>query len=225
MKRTLKHKERCHPPNDHSGFTQTLTMTELKTAPRKLKLHKAPGSDQITNEMIINLGSNGMAVLLRLINITWKTGFRSNYTTEDQLIRLTQKIQNEFQMNKDTIAVFVVLEKAYDKVWRQGLFIKMRDAGIHSSMYRWIKNFLTDRTIATQIEGVTSTKECLKEGIPQGSSLSCTLFTLYINDIVKYLPDTHTALYADDLVLWSTSANMYSAQANVNTSLRNLWTY
>ena len=90
-------------------------------------------------------------------------------------------------------------------------------------MYRWIKNFLTDRTIATQIEGVTSTKECLKEGIPQGSSLSCTLFTLYINDIVKYLPDMHSALYADDLVLWSTSANMYSAQANVNTSLRNLW--
>ena len=96
-------------------------------------------------------------------------------------------------MNKDTIAVFVDLEKAYDKVWRQGLFIKMRDAGIHSNMYRWIKNFLTDRTIATQIEGVTSTKECLKEEIPQGSSLSCTLFTLYINDIVKYLPDTHTA--------------------------------
>ena len=75
-------------------------------------------------------------------------------------------------MNKDTIVVFVDLEKAYDKVWRQGLFIKMRDAGIHSNMYRWTKNFLTDRTIATQIEGVTSTKECLTEGIPQGSSFS-----------------------------------------------------
>ena len=49
-----------------------------------------------------------------------QAGFRSNYTTEDQLIRLTQKIQNGFQMNKDTIAVFVDLEKAYDKVWRQG---------------------------------------------------------------------------------------------------------
>ena len=72
---------------------------------------------------------------------------------------------------------------------------------------------------------MTSTKECLKKGILQGRSLSCTLFTLYINDIVKYLPDTHTTLYADDLVLWSTSANMYSAQANVNTNLRNLWTY
>ena len=77
-------------------------------------------------------------------------------------------------------------------------------------MYRWIKNFLTDRTIATQIEGVTSTKECLKEGIPQGSSLNCTLFTLYISDIVKYLPDTHTALYGDDLVLWSTGIKQQS---------------
>ena len=71
MKRNLKHKE--HLPNDHSGFTQALTMTELKAALRKLKLHKAPGSDLVTNEMIINIGSNGMAVLLRLINITWKT--------------------------------------------------------------------------------------------------------------------------------------------------------
>ena len=59
-----------------------------------------------------------------------QAGFRSNYTTEDQLMRLTQKMQNGFQMNKDTIAVFVDLEKAYDKVWRQGLFIKMRDGNI-----------------------------------------------------------------------------------------------
>ena len=76
----------------------------------------------------------------------WQAGFRSNYATEDQLIRLTQYIHNWFQLNKDTIAVFVDLEKVYDKIWRQGLFIKMRDAG----MYRWISNFLTDRTIATQ---------------------------------------------------------------------------
>ena len=160
MKRNLKHKERRHPPNNHSGFTQALAMTALKAALRKLKPHKAPGSDQITIEMIINLGSNGMTVLLRLINSTrktgqlpkdWKTavlipllkknkpksapssnrpislisclgklverminerlnwwlehnniitpcqaGFISNYTTEEQLIRLTQKIKNGF---------------------------------------------------------------------------------------------------------------------------------
>ena len=51
-------------------------------------------------------------------------------------------IQNE-QRNDCRIKNVVDLEKAYDKVWKQGLFIKMRDAGIHSNMYRWIKNFWT----------------------------------------------------------------------------------
>ena len=69
----------------------------------------------------------------------------------------------------------------------------MRDAGIHSNMYRWITNILTDK------ESYQS-KECLKEGILQGR----VLFTLYINDIVKYLPDTCRA---------------YSAQAHVNGSV------
>ena len=70
-------------------------MTELKAALRKLKLHKAPGSDKITNEMIINLGSNGMAVLLRLINITWKTGQlpKDTLTEEEQTEKCTIQLQ------------------------------------------------------------------------------------------------------------------------------------
>ena len=59
-----------------------------------------------------------------------QAGFRSSYTAEHQLNILTQEIQNGFQMNKNSIAVFVDLQKSYDKVWRQGLFIKMRDVGI-----------------------------------------------------------------------------------------------
>ena len=98
-------------------------------------------------------------------------------------------------MKQDTIAVFIDLEKSYDQIWRQVIFIMMRNACIPSNMYRWIKTFLMSRTITIQIEGVASRKECLKEGISQASSLSGTLFTMYIKDIAKYLPDTHTALY------------------------------
>ena len=123
-----------------------------------------------------------------------QAGFRSNYTTEHQLIRLTQTIG--FPMNKDTNGD---LEKSYDKVWRQGLFTNMRDSGIHTNIQRWTNTFPADsRTTATQTEGVTSSNECLKEGIPQGSSFTSTPFPLYI---VKYLPDKHAALYADDIVL------------------------
>ena len=41
MKRNLTHKERSHPPNIHSGFTQALTMAELKAELIKLKPHNA----------------------------------------------------------------------------------------------------------------------------------------------------------------------------------------
>ena len=76
-------------------------------------------------------------------------------------------------MNKDTIAVFVDLETAYDKVWRQGLLIKMRDAGIHSNMYRSIKNFLTDRTVATKTVLDTNKR------VPQGRDTARELTQLH----------------------------------------------
>ena len=70
-------------------------------------------------------------------------------------------------------------------------------------MYRWIKNLLTDRTIATQTESHKNNSASMK-GYRKGAHSSCTLYTLYSNDIVKYLPDTYAALYADAVVhVWS----------------------
>ena len=125
MKRNLKHKERCHPPNDHSGFTQALTMTDLKATLRKLKLHKAPGSDQITNEMIINLGSNGMAVLLRLINITWKTGQLPKDWKTAVLIPLLKKNKpksapSSYRPISLTSCIGKLVERMIKSVWTGG---------------------------------------------------------------------------------------------------------
>ena len=85
-------------------------------------------------------------------------------------------------MNKDTIAVFVDLEKSYDKVGRQGLFIKMRDVGMYSNMYRRIKNLLMDRTIATQTESHKQ-NSASRKGYRKGAhsavpSTRCTSMTL-----------------------------------------------
>ena len=122
-------------------------------------------------------------------------------------------------MNKDAIGD---LEKSYDKVWSLGLFIKVRVVDINSNMHRWTNNFPAKcRTTVIQTEGVTSTKQCVKEGISQGSSFSSTLFPLYI---VKYLPDTHAALYADDNVLVSAGklkvAMLILTGMPINSSLR-----
>ena len=153
-----------------------------------------------------------------------QAGFRRGKCTEDQLFRLTQSIKDGFQSKKHTLAVFVDLQQAYDRVWRKGLLMKMTDIGIHGKVYTWIKSFLTNRTIQTKVNDALSSKEVLEEGLPQGSCLSCTLFLVYIKDMEEVL-DIVIALYADDLVLWVTRSDIFDAASCMRTELKKLEKY
>ena len=106
-----------------------------------LKKNKAKSDHPATKPTSLTSYIGALVEKIIIVRLNWwlerniiitpcQAGFRSSYIPEDQLNILTQEIQNGFQMNKNMIAVFVDLEKSYDKVWRQGLFIKMRDVGI-----------------------------------------------------------------------------------------------
>ena len=95
---------------------------------------------------------------------------------------------------------------------------------IHGNLYNWVKNYLTDRTIQTKVNHGISSKEILEEGLPQGSSLSSTLFLIFINDITKDLK-CENALYADDLVLWSTQKKAGTCAILLNEDLKRLEAY
>ena len=74
---------------------------------------------------------------------------------------------------------------------------------MHGNLYNWVKNYLIDKATQTKINNAISSKQILEEGLPQGFSLCSTLFFNFINDLTKDLK-CQKALYADDLVLWST---------------------
>ena len=158
-----------------------------------------------------------------LINDT-QAGFRKGCRTEDQLFRLVQGVQQGFKEGKHTFGVFVDLQQAYDKVWRKGLLIKMQRLGIKGFMYKWIQAFLNNRTIATKHNGYTSSKKTLEEGLPQGSPLSCTLFLIYINDLPQQLK-VSKAMFADDLVIWTTDKYPILAKAKLQRDLHMLHAY
>ena len=148
-----------------------------------------------------------------------QAGFRRQSRTEDQLFRLAQNVIDGFQDKKSTTAVFINLQQAYDRIWRKGLLIKMKKMGIHGKMLKWIQAFLTNRTIQTPLNGETLSKFTMEEGLPQGSSLSCTLFLIFINDLPELLK-TEKALFADDLVIWTTDKYSRLAQNKLNRALR-----
>ena len=64
-----------------------------------------------------------------------QSGFRKNRSTENQVILLTQDVENLFQQKMKTLSVFVDLTKAFDKVWKEGLFFKLLKKRVCGNMY------------------------------------------------------------------------------------------
>ena len=58
------------------------------------------------------------------------SGYRKHRSTEDQLALLAQEIENALQETKQTVTVFYYLSKAFDKVWREGLLLKVLNTGV-----------------------------------------------------------------------------------------------
>ena len=45
------------------------------------------------------------------------------------------------------------LSKAFDKVWKKGLLLKLLNLGVAGNMYRWIESFLQHRTAKVKLDG------------------------------------------------------------------------
>ena len=64
--------------------------------------------------------------------------FGPNRSTEDQVAYIAQEVEDAFRDKKHTLAVWVDMEKALDKVWREGLKLKLKRCGVFAKLYTWI---------------------------------------------------------------------------------------
>ena len=147
-----------------------------------------------------------------------QAAFRQVQSTEDQIIYIAQAIANAFKDKKHTLALWIDLEKAFDKVWREGLKLKMQQCGIAGRMYKWISLYRHNWKARTQIKHHQSRKQALRQGIPQGGVLSPTVFLTFIKDITdKLLKNVQEAIYADDFAL--RFSEEYASTANYRLQL------
>ena len=94
------------------------------------------------------------------------------------------------------IAVFVDIKKAYDMVWRHGLLEKIYKLGIRGHMFNFIERFISGRTFKVNVGGSFSPVTDLENGIPEGSVIAPTLFSIYINDLATAMADDNFFLKA-----------------------------
>ena len=161
------------------------------------------------------------------ILIEEQAGFRKGRCTEDQITLIAQEIEDGFQVKKHTVVVWVDMEKAFDRVWREGLLYKLKDCGVCGNMYKWMGQYLHNRKARVRSQYHKSRSEDLRHGVPQGGILSPTLFTIFVNDIQSILPKgVQGALYADDMAMWTTEEHIGTAQIRLQEALDNItkWT-
>ena len=134
-----------------------------------------------------------------------QAGFRADRSTEDQIGRLIQNIQDGWNASKPakrTVATLYNFSRAYNKVWKESLLTKLYKAQILKCMIMWIKGFLYDRLARVKIRNTTSPYRTFREGLPQGSVLAPTLFLVWISDIHEDMPtEVEKYLFADDLAI------------------------
>jgi hypothetical protein len=89
-------------------------------------------------------------------------------------------------------AIFIDLAKAFDMV----------DQGVLGSL-AWFANYVSQRVQCIKSENLLSQPLPVTKGVPQGSILGPTLFSICINNIAQAVGSSLLHLYADDAVLYS----------------------
>ena len=60
----------------------------------------------------------------------------------DSVISLDSDVKKAMVNKEGVAAVFLDIEKACDMLWKEGLIIKLYDAGIRGRMLNWVQDFL-----------------------------------------------------------------------------------
>ena len=120
-------------------------------------------------------------------------GFRKRKSTIDHLVRLESFIRGAFLNKQEVVSIFFDLVKAYDTTWKYGILKDLHEAGLRGRIPVFIFKCLSS-TLSDPFEQ--------EMGVPQGSILSVTLFSLKINILAKVLSkDVEGSLYVDDFLM------------------------
>ncbi|GFU93810.1 probable RNA-directed DNA polymerase from transposon BS [Trichonephila clavipes] len=156
-------------------------------------------------------------------------GYRRGHSTVDQIISFCQSIRDaqNCKPTHHTMAALLDLTKAFDRVWKHKLLIKLHDTfNIRGNTLAWISDFLHHRSMRVNFNNTFSDPVVLGQGVPQGSVLSPTLFSLYLAGIEK-IPsvEMRVGLFADDIVIWCSGRDLVEMERNLNNALSSFSDY
>jgi hypothetical protein len=114
--------------------------------------------------------------------------------------------------SKPLYTCFIDFRKAFDSVWIQGLFYKMRQIGISDKFYKIVKEMYSKTKLCVNLANSLTEFFQSNVGVRQWDNMNPNLFKIFIHDIQKELDSSYypvvlnktplsCLLYADDMIL------------------------
>ena len=150
-------------------------------------------------------------------------GFRKAHSTI-QKCRLTDIINKALDDQQYCSAIFLDVSQAFDKVWHQGLLLKIKQT-LPPAYFNLLKSYLQNRHLVTTYNNGNSPPFPMLSGVHQGSIFGPLLCTIYTADIPQS-NKTILSTFADETAITTTHSGPTLASANLQGHLRTVenWT-
>ena len=163
----FKKKGSKNDPNNYRGITLISCLSKFFTIILNNRLKKV--SEKILSEI--------------------QAGFRPGYSTLDHIYSLYCIFLLYKRMKKPLYMAFIDYQKAFDTIWRAGLWHKLINQGISGKFLNVIKSMYEKSKSRVFLQGEKSNPFPTETGVKQGEILSPLLFAFYINDLENCLRD------------------------------------
>ena len=158
-------------------------------------------------------------------------GFKADHSTVDAIFILQSLIDKKIKNKKKLYCAFVDLKRAFDSVYRNGLWFKLIKNGVDGKILKIIRSMYSQAKSCVRHFGSLSDFFKCDVGLLQGEIISPILFSLFLADLETFLQidadagitleqiSIYLLMFADDAVIFSETVE------GLQTSIDNLRQY
>lgn len=142
---------------------------------------------------------------------TYQCGFRPGRSTTNHISTLRRILEKSWEFNIDIHVLFIDFKQAYDSVKREELFKAMEYFRFPKHLIEITKATIKVVGCRVRVERDLSESFTSQRGLRQGDALSCLLFNIVLEKVVRdagvettgsiFNKSTQTMAYADDVAL------------------------
>ena len=128
-------------------------------------------------------------------------GFRPGHSTTTAVIHLLETAYSQYDdsANYGTVIISFDMSSAFDCINHEDAARKFCEFQFPKGFTRWLYSYLTDRNFMVRIDDTFSRVRPASRGVPQGSVLGPSIFSVFTSDLSTAHSTSKIIKYADDI--------------------------